>query len=130
MKYEDLSNFTRGYVDAIFFTEATPDNENLENKTYEDLAPETITKIIADCAGFDMSNTKLLNSAYSNSLGNYDAHQAGVDFWLTRNGHGAGFWDRGLGKLGDELSAACGFKTNYGEVGLYLGDDGKLYLSE
>lgn len=28
----------------------------------------------------------------------------GHDLWLTRCGHGAGFWDRGLGKLGDKLS--------------------------
>jgi hypothetical protein len=31
----------------------------------------------------------------------------GHDFWLTRNGHGAGFWDRGLGELGERLSAAA-----------------------
>lgn len=24
----------------------------------------------------------------------YDASQVGHDLWLTRNGHGAGFWDR------------------------------------
>jgi hypothetical protein len=37
-----------------------------------------------------------------------EAYQhAGHDFWLTRNGHGAGFWDRGMGMLGDELTAAC-----------------------
>lgn len=28
----------------------------------------------------------------------------GHDLWLTRNGHGAGFWDRGLGALGDTLT--------------------------
>lgn len=45
---------------------------------------------------------------------------AGHDFWLTRNGHGVGFWDRGLGELGDKLTEAA--KT-FGEVNLYLGDD-------
>jgi len=36
--------------------------------------------------------------------------QIGHDFWLTRNGHGAGFWDRGLGDVGDQLSdIACEF---------------------
>jgi hypothetical protein len=29
--------------------------------------------------------------------------QAGIDFWLTRNRHGAGYWDRGLGITGDKL---------------------------
>lgn len=31
---------------------------------------------------------------------------AGHDFWLTRVGHGAGFWDRGLGDLGERLTDA------------------------
>lgn len=30
----------------------------------------------------------------------------GHDLALTRNGHGTGFWDRGLGELGDRLSEA------------------------
>ena len=48
----------------------------------------------------------------------------GHDFWLTRNGHGAGFWDRGLGELGQKLTDAC--KT-FGSMDLYVGDDGKIY---
>ena len=32
---------------------------------------------------------------------------AGHDFALTRNGHGTGFWDRGLGEMGDMLSNEC-----------------------
>lgn len=31
----------------------------------------------------------------------------GHDFILTRNHHGAGFWDRGLGDLGDRLTTAA-----------------------
>lgn len=34
----------------------------------------------------------------------YGAEAAGHDFALTRNGHGAGFWDRGLGEVGETLS--------------------------
>lgn len=30
--------------------------------------------------------------------------QIGHDFILTRNGHGTGFWDRGLGEIGDTLT--------------------------
>ena len=30
--------------------------------------------------------------------------QIGHDFILTRNGRGAGFWDRGLGEIGDTLT--------------------------
>ena len=54
-----------------------------------------------------------------------DAAQAGHDFWLTRNGHGAGFWDRGLGERGDRLTNAAHV---YGACDLYLGDDGFVYV--
>lgn len=53
-----------------------------------------------------------------------DVEQIGHDFTLTRNGHGAGFWDRGLGERGDRLTAAC---KAYGSLNLYVGDDGKVY---
>lgn len=39
--------------------------------------------------------------------------QCGHDFILTRNGHGAGFWDRGHGEAGNRLSEAA---KAYGEV--------------
>ena len=45
------------------------------------------------------------------------------DFWLTRNGHGAGFWDDG-GEDGDKLSKIT---DKFGEVSLYVGDDGEIH---
>lgn len=53
--------------------------------------------------------------------------QVGHDFWLTRNGHGAGFWDRStygfFDRIGRELTQLC---KPYGEVDIYLDDDGHL----
>jgi len=52
--------------------------------------------------------------------------QAGHDLWLTRNGHGAGFWDRDLGEAGDKLTE---LSKEMGELTLLQGDgDGKLYF--
>lgn len=54
-----------------------------------------------------------------------DEAQNGHDFWLTRNGHGVGFWDRGYDKeVGDALTKAS---ESFGEVDLYVGDDGRIY---
>lgn len=50
----------------------------------------------------------------------------GHDFWLTRNRHGAGFWDRGLGELGDKLTALA---HPYGESYLYVTDDGTIAVA-
>lgn len=51
--------------------------------------------------------------------------QIGNDLWLTMQGHGAGFWDRGLGQLGEDLTKAA--KTFHMEC--YLGDDELIYVS-
>jgi hypothetical protein len=52
--------------------------------------------------------------------------QIGHDIWLTRNHHGAGFWDRGLGDLGDKLTEIA---HSLGGSDAYVGDDGKVHLS-
>lgn len=127
LTYNDLSDFSRGYVDAIFFTECHCDNEELEEKGFLDFAPETLKRIEADCAAFEMNNAQALATAYEMHE-NYTPEQAGQDFWLTRNGHGTGFWDRGLGETGEELTNACGHGTRWPSLDLYAGDDGKLYL--
>ena len=80
----------------------------------------------ADCEDFLGSNASDL-AEYCERMRNEQwsgEERAGHDFWLTRNGHGAGFWDRGLGDLGDRLSAAA---KVYGECDLYPGDDGLIY---
>jgi len=51
--------------------------------------------------------------------------QIGHDFWLTRNGHGAGFWDRGLGDMGEKLTEIA---KSFGGCNAVLGDDGSIYL--
>ena len=33
-----------------------------------------------------------------------DPGQVGHDLWLTRNGHGTGFWDRDLSSIGEDLT--------------------------
>lgn len=55
-----------------------------------------------------------------------DSAQFGHDLWLTRNGHGAAFWDRERGDLGERLSKAA---KDAGTQDLYVGDDGKLYVT-
>lgn len=49
---------------------------------------------------------------------------AGHDFWLTRNHHGAGFWDGDWPEHGETLTEIA---QEFGECYLYVGDDGKIY---
>lgn len=49
----------------------------------------------------------------------------GHDFWLTRAGHGAGFWDGDLPEeLGERLTQASKAAGNREP---YIGDDGLIY---
>lgn len=122
--FYDLPKFTQGYIEAMFFTEAHADNPELEHSTFDDLAPETLETIIADCKDFEETNERALSIADRRYA--FTDERAGTDFWFTRNGHGAGFWDRGLGKVGDYLTAQS---KPFGEITLYKGDDNKLYLA-
>lgn len=56
--------------------------------------------------------------------------QFGHDYFLTRNGHGTGFWDRA--SIDDEEKRAIGdtltkWSETMGSVDFYPGDDGKVY---
>ena len=57
--------------------------------------------------------------------GRYRSDQAGHDFYMTRCGHGCGYWDRDLGEVGERLTQAC---RPYGgcTVLLYHDEDGAL----
>lgn len=106
--------FLRGYVTAALWTtdpspgsgeyQATPDRVARIPEDWE-------REAIADCDDFQQSNAEDLAEAG-------DAERNGTDFWLTRNGHGAGFWDRGYGDVGDRLTKAA---KVYGSHDLFLG---------
>jgi len=97
----------------------------------EDLAPETLARIIEDCAAFQDQNSDTLAAAIDTGEVKFGPDfgpmgRAGHDFWLTRCGHGAGFWDGDWPEpYGDTLTAAA---HAFGNVDLYTGDDGRLYL--
>ena len=50
--------------------------------------------------------------------------QAGHDFWLTRNRHGAGFWNGDWFNVSGSLTQLA---QTFGEADLYVGDDGRIY---
>ncbi len=123
--FNSLPKFTQGYIEAMFFTECYSGGD-LEGATFAELAPETLAAVKQDCAAFIAANRADLDEAIDTGrIDGYNEQSAGRDYWYTRNGHGVGFWDRGLGEIGDKLSNAA----RYSEVNLYRGDDELLYLS-
>jgi len=129
-----VDDFTRAYMECALWTSTDGDVNLDDNHDITDIAPETLGKMIADCQRFQTEYSAALKMAYHLYKLPADGEttpqdMAGHDFWLTRNGHGAGFWDRGLGEHGEVLSKACGWRSSYPEIDLYIGDDGKIYQS-
>ena len=125
-------DFTQGYLECALWASTDPDSESgdcLDARCeLEDIAPEALHSAVSDCKAFQRDNAADLEAycadrSHRPEDGSAMAH-AGHDFWLTRNRHGAGFWDRGLGAVGDRLSEAA---RPYGEADLYVGSDGKVH---
>jgi hypothetical protein len=105
------------YLETALWSSTDEDGRPLDEQfDVSDFAPEAIRQAEKDCLDF----------LSTNDVGDLDEGDVGHNFWLTRNRHGAGFWDRGLGALGDRLTKAA---HAYGECDIYLGDDGKLHLT-
>ena len=125
-----LDEFTHGYIEcALWLLDENPPSgqypETLLQRYFSNLAPETLLKMVADCAKFQEENADFLAKVSYPKNDSTDMAHAGHDFWLTRCGHGAGFWDGDLPEaLGEALTAAAKI---FGNVDLYVGDDGKIY---
>lgn len=124
----DLDTFTRAYLVCALWA-STDDSENPLDKSFslDDFAPEALAKAVFDCRTFRDQCARLAPSGVWRDFACLMSdEQAGHDFWLTRNGHGAGFWDRGLDDIGDRLTDVC---DTFGGCDAYVGDDGKIYLT-
>lgn len=106
-----MDQFTKAYIEAALWSSMDDDGYSFECR---DIAPDCMAKMVADCQKFQAEN----------DLSEGTDKQAGHDFWLTRNGHGAGFWDGDWPETGDKLTEAS---KAYGEVYLYVGEDGRIY---
>jgi hypothetical protein len=106
-------------IECALWSSTDDDGEPLDT-AYDasDIDPGVIMALAMDLTGFIGANREDIEAA------EMDSEQVGHDFWLTRNGHGAGFWDRGLGAVGERLTAAA---KVYGAFDLYVGDDGTIY---
>lgn len=119
----DIDNFIIAYIECALWSSTNDAGDPLDDMyCIDDLSPEARLRIKEDCEDFIKSNTAdlLAYVAYGRTIA-----QAGHDYWLTRNRHGAGYWDRGLGEPGERLSNAA---KVYGSCNLCVGDNNTLYF--
>ncbi len=118
-----MDTFTRSFFQALLWSETDigPDGsmgDNFETYSPEDIETERRKELESDCESFQADNWADICE---------DLSRAGMDFCLTRNRHGAGFWDGDWPPdVGSRLTEAA---HAYGSVHLTLGDDDKLYVT-
>jgi hypothetical protein len=82
MRHYYLQDMANAYLDAAEFTDAEQAGEDQVFSTkFKEEAYEACLNFENACATLEID------------LRQYPAHQVGHDLWLTRNEHGAGFWD-------------------------------------
>jgi len=122
-----LAAFLSAYIKCALWSSLDDDCRPLDSsKSRADLAPNTEAQMMADCMAFMEANAGLLDAS------GLSVEQQGHDFWLSRNGHGAGFFDRCFaGQYKYAREEACRQlqeKANaFGECNLYISDDGLIY---
>lgn len=112
---EGLDTFLAAYIEAALWS-STNDTEDgdMGPPLDDDFGPDDLTRAAVrecrrDCKAFLIEHAADIGYRFA---------KAGHDFWLTRNGHGAGFWD------GDWPEPAATRLTDaahvYGSVYLYV----------
>ena len=112
----DAAQFVESYLEALVWSSGDESDEWNDALVSEDLK----TRADVECRAF-LYRVACFIDAEPTAPG---MAQAGHDFALTRNGHGAGFWDGDWPVYGDLLTKAS---ESFGEIDPYAGDDGLIY---
>ncbi len=114
---KDLDAFTRAYLECALWSS----HDETTGKGYDsrfdimDFTEESRDSAIADCSKFQAENRADLG---------WRPDKGGFHFWLTRNHHGAGFWDADYPEdAGERLTAAS---HTFGELDILERDDGRI----
>lgn len=137
-----LEEFMAAYIEAALWSSTdNADDSGGEplDKSYgpDDIAAETLDRMRADCLKFlnhKLGGRLITIAERLETEGRWSPpagaectvmEHAGHDLWLTRNGHGCGFrdggWPRDMGEGLDKLA------KQFGQIDLYIGDDGLIY---
>ena len=122
-----LETFTDAYIETLLWSETNDDCEPLDEEyTADDITEESMESVKSDCHRFYDKFNDTWQDKYLRSNEYSDDEYAGYDFLLTRNGHGAGFWD---GDWEEPIATQLTERSKeFGETNLLVGDDGKLYV--
>jgi hypothetical protein len=117
--------FVQSYLAAALWSSTGDDDAPLDDSHgTDDFDGDSLESLRMECYEFATKNAADIR--FWSKDGDDDVWgNAGHDFWLTRCGHGCGFWDGDWDKcVGDRLTAAS---KAAGERDIVVGDDGQLH---
>lgn len=110
-----LDDATEAYIETALWASTDGDGTPLDRLApSHEVNQEVWERAKSELARFIQENQENIEAS------GMSAGDVGHNFFLTRNGHGAGFWDRGLGDIGDQLTNAA---HGYGEHDLLYPED-------
>lgn len=133
---KQVDQFVFGYITAALWTEEENINESGVEADRSEVCPDSLKRVEKCCKRLltEYHDAVRLMAEHIVHSEEYTAWEVlGHNFWLTRNGHGAGFWDKeyrhtAAVKASEYLTLNVGFGTKYPAVDLYVGDDKKIYI--
>lgn len=117
----NLDKFVQQYLETALWADLPEENLH-DGLTIENIHETSIATARRDCDQFLTENSKIISRAIEQTSLTHVAYH----FWLTRNHHGAGFWDGDYSEqLGERLTNAA---QKFNELSIYVGDDGLIYI--
>lgn len=143
-----FKGFVRSYIATALWSSCDTQTDEEGDEYYDELdsmvandqatiSYSMVKRCILDCDKFiDLVDKNFMSEDAEyilNRPGSDLDYLAPHDFWLTRNHHGSGFWERfdwddeEHGNLGEKLTEIC--HNDFKPVDLYVGDDGRIYCT-
>jgi len=125
MGYDDDDEDEVSDIDMIIKSYSeNPYLKELENKLINGFDENDINSVSKSKTRKEIE--EFINLLSDTTLDEVEPFDLGMDFWLTRNHHGSGFWDKGYSEEAEEdlMSVVKNFK----EKNLIIGDDMMLYF--
>ena len=118
----NIDTILDNYLECALWTSEEQGDE-FEDKNINDFSEESKKIAKSEINWF----ITIAENELGDSFDDISDDMIGHDLWLTRNGHGAGFWDRGYDKKTEELLVELSKELGFTDI--YVGDDDLIYLS-
>ena len=121
-----IHNILEGYLNTALWASSSAEGNLDDFYSVEDFSKEAKQKAMADVEKFVGMAESDINKVLSGSWDAEKMETIGHDLFLTRNGHGAGFWD---GDYEEEVGKnLTNIAKNMGSANPYIGDDNKIHF--